>query len=74
MNARELRHFFSLRCCERAQWEIRAMAIDMLRLVRGVAPAIFQDAGPGCLAGPCPEGKLTCGRMVEVRAFFHGMN
>lgn len=74
MNARELRHFFSLRCCERAQWEIRAMAVDMLRLVRAVAPVIFHDAGPGCLTGPCPEGKLTCGRMVEVRAFFHGMN
>ncbi len=37
MNARELRHFFVLRCCRRAQWEIRAMAKEMLRLVRDAA-------------------------------------
>src|SRR5512146_2629043 len=60
MNARELLHFFTLRCCERAQWEIRAMAVEMLRVVKGVAPVIFRDAGPGCLAGPCPEGAMSC--------------
>jgi thymidylate synthase (FAD) len=70
MNARELRHFFRLRCCERAQWEIRAMALEMLKRVREVAPVIFRDAGPGCLAGPCPEGSLTCGRIAQVRTFF----
>lgn len=48
MNARELRHFFRLRCCERAQWEIRALAWEMLRLARAAAPALFEDAGPGC--------------------------
>lgn len=70
MNARELLHFFELRCCERAQWEIRAMAVEMLRLVKTVAPTIFRNAGPGCLVGPCPEGTMTCGRIVEVREFF----
>jgi thymidylate synthase (FAD) len=70
MNARELRHFFALRCCERAQWEIRAMAIDMLRLVKAVAPVIFKDSGPGCLVGPCPEGQFCCGKTREVREFF----
>ncbi len=70
MNARELRHFFRLRCCRRAQWEIRAMAIEMLRLVRRVAPVIFGDAGPGCLAGPCPEGAMTCGAIRDVRDRF----
>jgi len=73
MNARELRHFFAIRCCERAQWEIRAMALEMLKLVRPVAPAIFQDAGPGCVAGPCPEGAMCCGKTAEVRAFFQGL-
>jgi thymidylate synthase (FAD) len=73
MNARELLHFFALRCCERAQWEIRAMALAMVRLVRPVAPVIFRHAGPGCLAGPCPEGAFTCGRSAEVRAFFRQM-
>lgn len=61
MNARELLHFFSLRCCNRAQWEIREMADMMLELCREVSPVIFRDAGPPCMRGPCPEGKLSCG-------------
>lgn len=61
MNARELLHFFSLRCCNRAQWEIREMADRMLELCMEVSPVIFRDAGPPCMRGPCPEGKLTCG-------------
>lgn len=73
MNARELLHFFQLRCCERAQWEIREMAIGMLRLARRAAPAIFRAAGPGCLGGKCPEGSMTCGRMSEVRSFFEAL-
>lgn len=61
MNARELRHFFSLRCCNRAQWEIREMADKMLELCREACPAIFADAGASCVRGPCPEGKKSCG-------------
>lgn len=60
MNARELLHFFSLRCCQRAQWEIRAVADEMLRLCREVAPTIFAKAGPGCVRGRCPEGEMGC--------------
>lgn len=67
MNARELRHFFALRCCRRAQWEIRRMAVEMLRLARRTAPLLFAGAGPGCLAGSCPEGRMSCGEMVDVR-------
>ncbi len=70
MNARELLHFFRQRCCNRAQWEIRAMAIEMLRLVTKIAPTIFRQAGPGCLKGKCPESEYTCGKMKEVREFF----
>lgn len=73
MNARELLHFFAVRCCERAQWEIRAMAVEMLKLVRPVAPTVFRNAGPGCLGGPCPEGAMCCGKMAEVRDFFKAM-
>ena len=62
MNARELLHFFSLRCCNRAQWEIRELADRMLELCRDVSPVIFRDAGPPCARGPCPEGKLSCGK------------
>ncbi len=68
MNARELHHFFVLRCCRRAQWEIRAMAREMLRLARQAAPLLFAGAGPGCLNGPCPEGSMTCGAIKDVRA------
>lgn len=67
MNARELRHFFTLRCCQRAQWEIRRLAEEMLQLAKAVAPVLFTDAGPECLTGPCPEGKLSCGQRTEVR-------
>ena len=61
MNARELLHFFSLRCCNRAQWEIREMADQMLALCKEVSPVIFANAGPACVRGPCPEGKKSCG-------------
>lgn len=61
MNVRELLHFFSVRCCNRAQWEIREMAHQMLELVRPTAPFVFLDAGAPCVKGPCTEGKMTCG-------------
>jgi thymidylate synthase (FAD) len=67
MNARELIHFFRQRCCNRAQWEIRAMAEKMLKLARKAAPVIFEYAGPGCLGSSCPEGEYTCGKIKEVR-------
>lgn len=66
MNGRELLHFFRLRCCHRAQWEIRELADKMLDLVKDVAPIIFEKAGPSCVAtGRCPEGKRSCGRVKE---------
>ncbi len=70
MNARELMHFFTLRCCNRAQWEIRAVAKEMLRQVKRVAPVLFEGEGPACLRGPCPEGEFSCGRADEVREEF----
>lgn len=70
MNARELHHFFALRCCRRAQWEIRAMATQMLHQCRALSPVLFENAGPPCLAGPCPEGSMSCGAIREVRREF----
>ena len=67
MNARELLHFFRLRCCNRAQWEIRALAKAMLAEVYPVAPHIFANAVPSCVCGACSEGKMTCGKAAEVR-------
>jgi thymidylate synthase (FAD) len=74
MNARELLHYFALRCCERAQWEIREMSIEMLQLVKRVAPVIFRAAGPGCVAGPCPEGQFCCGKTGDVRELFNKLS
>ena len=61
MNARELRHFFRLRCCNRAQWEIRGVADAMLAICKRIAPELFYGAGPGCVRGNCPEA-LPCGK------------
>lgn len=68
MNVRELRHFLSLRMCTRAQWEIRELATRMHKLCMEVAPALFANAGPGCLRGACPEGEKTCGKLQQMRA------
>jgi len=62
VNARELLHIFRLRCCNRAQWEIRELANIMLKEVKIIAPNIFENAGPPCILGPCPEGELSCGK------------
>jgi len=62
MNARELLHFFTVRCCNRAQAEIRKLATFMLKDVKKVAPVIFENAGPNCFRMPCPEGKFSCGK------------
>ena len=69
-NARSLLNFFEHRCCNRAQWEIRDVAQQMLVLVKEVAPHIFSKAGPGCLYGNCPEGAMSCGRAKEMREKF----
>ena len=69
-NARELQHFFSLRCCNRAQWEIREVANEMLALVKPIAPDIFALAGPGCVRGECSEGKMTCGKAKQMREYY----
>ena len=62
MNARELMHFFNKRCCSRAQDEIRAVADEMLRQCREVAPVLFKNAGAPCVSGKCPEGSMSCGK------------
>lgn len=73
MNVRSLYNFFRLRCCNRAQWEIRAVAIEMLKLCREQAPLLFKNAGPACLNGPCAEGAYTCKKAKEVREYFRNL-
>ena len=69
-NTRSLENFFAHRCCNRAQWEIREVADQMLMLVKEIAPSLFSNAGPSCVSGPCPEGKMTCGKAIEMRKKF----
>ncbi len=66
MNARSLINFFHHRCCNRAQWEIHEVADQMLACVIKAAPNLFAAAGPPCVTGPCPEGRMSCGRAEEV--------
>ena len=67
MNVRELRHFFSLRMCMRAQWEIRRMAEEMFLICFKTAPSLFRNAGPACLRGKCPEGEKSCGKSAQIK-------
>ena len=73
MNARTLLHFFELRCCNRAQWEIRELATEMLQICKSIYPALFKNAGPGCIKGSCPEGIMTCGEGNAVREKFKNL-
>lgn len=69
MNARSLLHFFNVRCCNRAQWEIRQMADEMLRQCKEVAPILFKNAGPNCTYGKCSEGNMCCGNPRRPEEF-----
>ena len=74
MNVRTLFNFFKHRCCNRAQWEIKAVADEMLRLCCEVAPNLFKKAGPSCvMTGVCPEGKMSCGKIPAVKEQYKQM-
>ena len=68
MNARQLLHFFSLRCCNNAQWEIRELANKMLEICRKTCPVIFRNAGSACVFyGYCPEVGKSCGKKPTLK-------
>ncbi len=71
MNTRSLNNFFKHRCCNRAQWEIRALADEMLKLVYNVSPSLFVKSGPPCVGGTCTEGKMSCNKTAEMRAKYN---
>ncbi len=73
MNVRSLYNFFSLRCCTRAQWEIRELATKMLALVKNVSPILFANAGPSCVKGACSEGGMSCGKAKQMREMFKNL-
>ena len=70
MNVRTLLNFFAHRCCDRAQWEIKALAEQMYEMCKEVAPILFSKAGPGCAHGQCPEGAMCCGHQLEKRQMY----
>lgn len=72
-NARSLKNFFRLRCCNRAQWEIRALAEEMYKLVYAAAPTLFARCGPSCVDGECAEGAKSCGQMKSVRSRYQAL-
>lgn len=73
MNVRSLYNFIEHRACERAQWEIRDLAIEMLKKLREISPVLFNNKGPKCIKGPCPEGKMTCGEIIRIREKFKNL-
>lgn len=66
MNARALLNFFKLRCCNRAQWEIRELADKMLIECKKIAPTLFRYAGASCVHGKCTEAKMSCGNPRKI--------
>jgi thymidylate synthase (FAD) len=73
MNVRSLYNFFTLRCCTRAQWEIRELATKMLAEVKKVSPILFENAGPSCVKGACKEGAMSCGKAKQIRQQFKAL-
>jgi thymidylate synthase (FAD) len=68
MDGGSLMHFFGLRLCSRAQWEVRTIAEEMLRQVKSVEPSLFEEAGPYCVQlSRCPEGRFSCGKIDEMK-------
>jgi thymidylate synthase (FAD) len=68
MNIRSLYNFFNKRMCERAQWEIRKLAHMMWNECMKVSPTLFKYAGPSCINGKCPEGKMSCGLGAAIKS------
>ena len=74
MNARELLHLCNLRTCTRAQWVIRDLVTDMLAKLKKVDKAMFASFGPSCYTyGVCPEGRMCCGKQLEMKKKFDEM-
>ncbi len=73
MNARQLMLFMRLRSCTRAQWEIQEHAVDALKKLREIEPVIFNFYGPSCFISACPEGRMTCGRALEIKEKFSNL-
>jgi thymidylate synthase (FAD) len=69
-NARAWYEFLTLRTCNMAQWEIREMSFQVLRILKREDPVLFKDAGATCVRGYCnePEGPKCPRYIVVVKA------
>lgn len=64
MDGRTLEWISRMRCCNKAQWEIRNLLNDMVSQVREIAPIYGKALGATCdVYGYCPEGKESCGKV-----------
>ena len=69
MNARNLQWVSRMRCCNKAQWQIRFITQEMVRQVKYVAPLIGKGLGPTCITDKyCGEGKESCGLIDKINA------
>lgn len=73
MNFRTLINFIQHRSCERAQWEIREMAIEMIKILKPIIPTLSRNLCPKCCTSRCPEGNLSCMKMNEKKEFFNSL-
>jgi len=61
MNARSLWNLFDHRICNKAQWEIRKMAIMMLHILTNCSPKLFGNWKP-----KCDRCKEPCGKKLDL--------
>lgn len=67
MNGRALQWILHLRCCNKAQWQIRKIANEMATQVKEVAPLLGKGLGPTCITDLyCNEGRESCGLIDKL--------
>lgn len=71
MNGRTLQWILRLRCCNKAQWQIRAISKEIAKQVKEVAPLLGKGLGATCMTDlVCHEGKECCGlvdKLIEAQ-------
>lgn len=68
VNARSLMWISRMRCCNKAQWEIRKVLNDMVSQAKVHAPNFGKYLGTTCdVFGTCPEGKECCGKVYKLK-------
>lgn len=67
MNARNVQWVCRMRCCNKAQWQIRFIAKAMAKQVSEVAPLIGKGLGSTCVTDRfCGEGRECCGLIDKL--------